>query len=87
VDPEDFQTKFGEPIEDLHELVAARTVNIAKLMEIAPEGTIDPTPSLYNSTMYSMAGILSIAFVCNQLMRPVEAKHFDHHEAEEAKRA
>ena len=31
-------------------------------MEIAPEGTVDPTPSLYNTTMYAMAGLLVIAF-------------------------
>ena len=44
-------------------------------MEIVPEGTIDPTPSLYNTTMYAMAGLLVIAFVANLLMRPVHEKH------------
>ena len=31
-------------------------------MEIAPDGTVDPTPSLYNTTMYAMAALLVIAF-------------------------
>ena len=33
-------------------------------------GTVDPTPSLYNSTMYLMAALLAIALVANALMGP-----------------
>ena len=54
---------------------------IAKLMAIAPPGTIDPTPALYNQTMYLMAFLLFIALVANGLMRPVHPKH---HMAEES---
>jgi hypothetical protein len=45
-------------------------------MEIAPAGTVDPTPSLYNLTMYLMAALLAIALVANALMKPVNANHF-----------
>ena len=57
-----FLEKFGAPVEQLEELVKAKTVTVSKLMEIAPEGTVDPTPSLYNTTMYAMAALLVIAF-------------------------
>ncbi len=56
-------------------MIAQQTVTIAKLMEIAPPGTVDPTPSLYNVAMYLMAGLLAIALVANATMRPVAAKH------------
>ena len=75
IEPEKFLEKFGAPIEKLDELVKAKTVTISKLMEIAPEGTVDPTPSLYNTTMYAMAGLLIVAFFSNLLMRPVNSKH------------
>jgi MFS family permease len=75
VDPERFRTAFGAGIEQLDTLVAQQTVTIAKLMEIAPPGTIDPTSSLYNMTMYLMAGLLLIALICNALMRPVASRH------------
>ena len=75
VDPIQFADKFGAPITQLSELVEAKTVTIVKLMEIAPVGTIDPTPSLYNTTMYAMAGLLVIAFFSNLLMKPVHDKH------------
>ena len=45
-------------------------------MEIAPQGTVDPTPSLYNTTMYAMAGLLIVAFFSNLLMKPVNSKHY-----------
>ena len=44
-------------------------------MEIAPEGAVDPTPSLYNTTMYAMAALLVVAFFANLLMRPVSERH------------
>lgn len=75
IDPAVFQAKFGAGVDQLNVLVQAKTVTIAKLMEIAPAGTIDPTPSLYNTTMYLMAVVLMIALVANAFMHPVSVKH------------
>ena len=44
-------------------------------MELAPAGTVDPTATLYNTTMYCMAALLVIAFFANLMVRPVR----DHH--------
>jgi MFS family permease len=74
-DPAAFQQRFGAGIEQLEQLVAAQTVTIARLMEIMPPGTLDPTPSLYNSTMYLMAALLAIGLVSNALMKAVDHKH------------
>ena len=75
IDPVDFQSQFGAGVDQLETLVASNTVNIARLMEIAPPGTTDPTSSLYNSTMFLMAALLAIALVSNALMKPVDPKH------------
>jgi len=75
VDPERFRVAFGAGVEQLDALVAHQTVTIAKLMEIAPAGTVNPTSSLYNLTMVLMAALLAIALVANALMKPVAARH------------
>ena len=75
ISPADFQATFGAGVEQLDQLVAAKTVTISKLMEIAPAGTVDPTSSLYNTTMYLMAVILFVALIANATMRPVNPKH------------
>jgi MFS family permease len=75
VDASAFAEKFGAPLAQLDQLVAAKTVTIARLMEIAPQGTIDPTPTLYNTTMYCMAALLVIAFFANLFIKPVSAHH------------
>ena len=49
---------------------------ISQLMEVVPVGTVDPTPSFYNQTMYLMAGLLVIALLANFFMKPV---HHSHH--------
>ncbi|MEM6993781.1 MAG: OFA family MFS transporter [Myxococcota bacterium] len=75
VDPARFAAEFGAPLAQLDELVAAKTVTIAKLVAIAPPGTADPTATLYNATMFLMAGLLVLALVANAAVRPVAAKH------------
>ena len=75
VDPADFEGKFGAPLASLDELVAAKTVTISKMMDIAPVGVADPTPNLYNITMFVMAGLLAAAFFANFMIRPVAARH------------
>ncbi len=75
ITPEDFRAHFGAPVEQLELLVQQNSVTIARLMEIAPAGTMDPTSGIYNSTMILMAALLGIALVSNALMKPVAAKH------------
>jgi len=75
VDPAAFAQKFGASIDQLQSLVAANSVTIAGLMDIAPAGTADPTASLYNTTMYAMAALLIIAFFANLMVRPVNERH------------
>ena len=75
VDPSAFAEKFGAPIQQLNALLAQKTVTIAKLMEIAPPGTQDPSNTLYNSTMFLMAGLLVLALVANMMVRPVNSKY------------
>ena len=75
IDPAAFQEKFGAGVNQLDQLVTAKTVTINKLMEIAPSGTVDPTSGLYNTTMYLMAVVLFVALIMNATMRPVDAKH------------
>ena len=75
IDPNTFLTRFGASVDQLELLIEQKTVTIARLMEIAPPGTTDPTSGLYNSTMVLMAALLAVALVSNALMRPVHARH------------
>ena len=75
LDPAEFVEKFGAPLTQLDELVTQKTVTISKLMDIVPSGTLNPSSTLYNSTMYLMAGLLVVALLANALVRPVDARH------------
>ncbi len=75
VDPQRFYDFYGDSIENLNQLVQQKTVTIGNLMEIVPEGITDPSATLYNTTMYAMAGLLAIAFISNLLIGPVAKKH------------
>jgi MFS family permease len=75
IDPRRFEQAFGAGREQLDLLVQQKTVTIGSLMEIAPPGTVDPTSTLYNTTMYLMAALLIVALLSNAFMRPVSSKH------------
>jgi hypothetical protein len=75
-DPQRFREKFGASKDSFRELLDAKVLNINSLMEIAPPGTVDPTPFLYNSTMYTAAGLLGVAAAANLLIRPMQESAF-----------
>ena len=77
VDPSAFERLFSTDISAAPELIESKTLTIAKLMSIAPEGVTDPTPFLYDSTMYAMAGIMGVAAISHAAVGPVNEKHFE----------
>ena len=76
VDPTKFEAAFGAPVDELVTLTAAKAVTIPKLLELLPPGTPDPSYLLYDTTMYSLSGVVGMAFVANALVRPVDPKYF-----------
>ena len=58
-------------------LIEAKTLTISKLMTIMPPGTIDPSPFIYNNTMYTMAGLVSLGAMLHLAVRPVNPKYYE----------
>jgi len=77
VDPSAFLSTFGTNVGDAQTLIEAKTLTISKLMTIMPPGTIDPSPFLYNNTMYTMAGLVGVASVLHFMVKPVDKKFFE----------
>ena len=77
VDPQAFSAKFGAELSSAESLIEAKTLTISKLMTIMPQGTVDPSPFLYNNTMYTMAGLVSVASILHFLVTPVNKKYFE----------
>jgi len=77
VDQNTFMNTFGASVNDAQTLIEAKTLTISKLMTIMPPGTIDPSPFLYNNTMYTMAGLVGVASVMHFMVKPVDKKFFE----------
>ena len=73
--PEKFMEIYGDSIDNLAILVKQKTVTISNLMQHMPEGTVNPSATLYNTTMFAMAGLLAIAWISNWLISPVDKRH------------
>ncbi len=54
-----------------------QAVTISRLMDLVPPGTIDPSPYVYDSTMFTMAGLMAVSTVAHRLVRPVHPKYFE----------
>lgn len=72
-----FQQAFGSSKDTLPQLIESKTATINRLLELCPPGTIDPTPFVYNETMYVAAGLTALAFATNQMMRPINPKYHE----------
>ena len=61
VDADSFLATFGAPHSELASLIANKTVTLPLLLKISPEGTVDPSPFLYNDVFYGIAGCSALA--------------------------
>ena len=77
VNPDKFREFFGVDISQADALIEAKTLTISKLMEVAPAGTLDPSPFIYNNTMYTMAGLVGVGAALHFMVRPVDKKYFE----------
>ena len=59
-------------MESAYELLASKTLTISKLLVLAPPGTLDPTPHLYDTTMYAMSALMATAVITHSLVRPMK---------------
>lgn len=69
VDPVVFTETFGKTIENLDVLLATKSINISKVLVLCPPGTLDPTPHLYDTTMYTLGTLMLTAFVTHGLVK------------------
>lgn len=73
-DATSFEHSFGVNVSDreaVQKLVEAKTLTIEKLLELAPAGTLDPTPFLYDTTCFVAAGLMSVAALSNLAIKPL----------------
>jgi hypothetical protein len=79
VDPAAFAERFGAPLSQLTELVAARVVGIPEMMELCPPGTLDPTFTLLDNALYLAAGSYAFGLVAYNAIRPIDPAKMDKH--------
>eukprot|EP01147_Barroeca_monosierra_P002537 gene2537-5457_t len=74
VDASRFQQEFGCSPTEIDTLIQSKSITLSRVMSIAPSDIPDPTPLLYNSTLYSAAALLTLASCANLLVKPVDSK-------------
>jgi hypothetical protein len=74
-DPIAFDKSFGcsaDNLEAIDRLIEAKTLTIGRLMEFVPAGTVDPTPFIYDTTCYAPACLMTVSFISNLAIRPLD---------------
>ena len=70
-----FEQAFGCALGDtekIQRLMDAKTISIGRLMELMSEGTVDPTPFIYDTTCYAAAGLMGVSLLANLAIRPLD---------------
>ena len=74
VDSQKFVDAFGVSKNSIDTLIENKAVNIAKLLELCPDGTLDPTPYLYDPAFKTMGVVMGIGAIANLAIKPVDKK-------------
>ena len=72
-----FEHAFGCSLQDtssVETLIDAKTLTIARLMELVPVGTVDPTPFLYDTTCYAAAALMGVSLISNWMVHPIDVR-------------
>ena len=77
IDPQLFSEAFGVHISQVNQLLETKVVTLSKLVTLLPPGVEDPSPFLYNSSMFTMAGLAGLAAALHFAVRPVDKKYFE----------
>ena len=77
MDPEKFKSLTGEEISAAQSLIEAKSLTLSKLVTILPPDIQDPSPFLYDSTMYTMAGLAACSAILHFYVKPVDRKYFE----------
>ncbi len=72
VDPAKFEALFSAPISAAPQLIEAKALTLSKLVTLLPPGVADPSPFLYDQTMFTMAGLMTVAAVAHHFVRPLK---------------
>lgn len=59
-------------MDKAYDLLATKTLTISKLMVLTPPGTLDPSPHLYDTTMYSLSGLMVAAVIAHGMVKPLK---------------
>ena len=71
IDDVSFTAAFGAGKEQLELLISQKTVTIARLLEMLPANTSDPTIYIYDNAIYAFVTLQCLAFVMNTMLKPV----------------
>jgi len=77
IEPEVFKNTFGVDISQADILIESKMVTLSKLVSLAPAHGIDPSPMLYNSSMYTMAALAGLAALIHSGVKPIDKKYFE----------
>jgi hypothetical protein len=69
-----FFKTFGAGKDQIHLLIQQKTVTINRLLEILPSHIPDPTPFMYDKTMFVMASLQGLALLFNLMLKPIPPK-------------
>ena len=77
VDPAVFKSVIGEDISSATVLLENKSLTLSKLVSMLPQDVVDPSPFLYDSTMYTMAGLAACSALLHYSVKPVHRKSFE----------
>jgi MFS family permease len=77
ISPADFEAKFGSSMEQASQLIETKVLTINRLLAMCPPEVIDPTPHVYDTSMYALSGVMGVATLAHLMVKPLSQKQIE----------
>jgi len=77
ISPAEFETAFGSSVAQAGELISTKVVTINRLLAMCPPEVLDPTPHVYDTSMYALSGVMGVATVAHMMVKPLSQKQIE----------
>lgn len=85
ISPAEFEAAFGTSVSQAAELIETKVLTINRLLAMCPPEVLDPTPHVYDTSMYALSGVMSVATVAHLLVKPLSQKQIEAFQGRNAK--
>jgi len=77
ISPTEFEAAFGVGVSQVSELISTKVLTINRLLAMCPPEVLDPTPHVYDTSMYALSAVMGVGTAAHLMVKPLSQKQIE----------